>query len=320
MAYMNSNVTVDELLRHGTTRLRDAGVDLPEADAVALLASLCDGDADADAASASASASDHVGIGVISAAIADEFYQLVERCARHEPLGYVVGHTWFRGLKLSVGPEVYAPKPETHALLDFAAADVLEHASRNGSEGAKLLGADLCTGSGVVALSLAIEVGNVEMVAVELDEGAAAWAQKNFDAHASRLLDVGSNVVLQVCDVSTVTHRQLSLKRATFDFVASNPPYVGARGPTDESIKMFAPRVAFDGGSDGLDVIRAVVSAACDLLRPGGRVYIEHEEDQGFDGVDGGVPALLDRTGKFADVECVFDHTGRARVTAATFR
>ena len=313
MTSMSSNATVDRLLRDGAALLRAAGVDLPEAVAGSLLASL------QDAACATAPTSDNLDAAAISSTMADEFYRLVDRCARHEPLGYIVGHAWFRGLKLSVGPEVYAPKPETHALLDFATADLADYMSRNRSEQEQLLGADLCTGSGVVALTLATEVGNTEMIAVELDERAAAWAQKNVDAHASKLHDVGSNVRLEVCDVATVAQTALSLRRGAFDFVASNPPYVGARGPTDESIRKFAPAVAIDGGDDGLDVIRAVVSAACELLRPGGRLYIEHEDGQGFDAIDSGVPGLLEATGSFTAVEDIRDQRGRPRVAVATF-
>ena len=109
MTSMSSNATVDRLLRDGAALLRAAGVDLPEAVAGSLLASL------QDAACATAPTSDNLDAAAISSTMADEFYRLVDRCAGHEPMGYIVGHTWFRGLKLSVGPEVYAPKPETHA-------------------------------------------------------------------------------------------------------------------------------------------------------------------------------------------------------------
>ena len=82
----------------------------------------------------------------------------------------------------------------------------------------------------------------------------------------------------------------------------------------DESLAIVT-----DKDADGLDVIRAVVSAACELLRPGGRVYIEHEDDQGFSAIDSGVPGLLEATGSFTAVEDIRDQGGRPRVAVATF-
>lgn len=225
------------------------------------------------------------------------------------PIEYVNGFADFRGLRLEVGPGVYIPRPETGSLIDLAHELV-------GSQ-RPLLGVDLCSGSGVVALSLAVELCNVEMHAVEMDATAARWTQRNIRRHHARLTGVGSTVELHLSDALNAPNNALAHLRGRCDLVASNPPYVDADGPSIREIADFAPKVAINGGIDGMDVIRDVIAAASQLLRPGGLLLVEHEEDQGEGADHGGVPGLLRAHCGFRDVRDHRDEEAMPRVTTA---
>jgi len=192
---------------------------------------------------------------------ADQFMAWVERRAAGEPLAYLVGETEFRGRVFQVSPSVLIPRPETEVLIDLALARL------RGLAAPRVL--DLGTGSGIVAIALALECPAAAVVAVDLSPAALAVAANN----AGRL---GAKVDFRQSDWFA------SLSGEQFDLIVSNPPYVADGDPhlTLDGLP-FEPRMALTDGADGLDCIRRIVSAATAHLAAGGCLFFEHGYDQG---------------------------------------
>jgi release factor glutamine methyltransferase len=216
---------------------------------------------------------------------------LVERRARREPLQHLTGVAWFRHVDLAVGPGVFVPRPETELLAGWA----VEHAT----DGSVVV--DLCTGSGAIAKAVAVEAPGARVHAVELDEAAYSWAERNL---------AGTGVDLRHGDLATA----FDDLAGSVDVVICNPPYV----PLDawESVAPEArdhdPHLALFSGADGLDAIRVLERRAALLLRAGGVVGFEHADVQGES-----APAVFAATGRWADVRDHADLAGRPRYTTA---
>ncbi len=206
---------------------------------------------------------------------------LVERRCQREPLQHLTGSAGFRYLDVQVGPGVFVPRPETEVLVDVALQEPFGSA------------VDLCTGSAAIALSLATET-TAEVVAVEVDPQALEWARRN----AAGRVDV---LAADVCrdDLGYL---------GPVDLVVSNPPYIPeAMVPRDPEVALHDPPLALYGGADGLDVVRCVVAQARRMLRPGGRLLLEHGELQAAE--------IRDLLVGFDDVRTWQDLTGRDRIT-----
>jgi release factor glutamine methyltransferase len=209
----------------------------------------------------------------------EQLAEIVNQRCQRVPLQHLIGTAGFRYLTVQVGPGVFIPRPETEVLVDIALAEPFDSAI------------DLCTGSGAIALALATEAG-AQVVGVEKDPAALAWARRNAEGRIEL-------IEADVCH---------TLPLPPVDLVVSNPPYIpDAMVPRDPEVAEHDPRLALFGGEDGLDVIRCVVERARELLKPGGRVLIEHAEVQGR-----AVREVLDG---FDDVATYQDLTGRDRVT-----
>ena len=160
---------------------------------------------------------------------------------------------------------------------------------------------DLCTGSGAIAKSVAIEVPEADVYAVELDERAYAWAERNLG---------GTGVDLRHGDMASAFDDLLG----TVDVVVCNPPYVPLEAW--ESVAPEArdhdPHLALFSGDDGLEAIRVLAERAAVLLRPGGVVGVEHADVQGES-----APAVFAATGRWRDVADHTDLAGRARYLTA---
>jgi release factor glutamine methyltransferase len=227
---------------------------------------------------------------------AEAFGALVDqRCARI-PLQHLTGRAYFRRLSLVVGPGVFVPRPETEVVVEAA----LEEVSRATERGvAHPLVVDLCTGSGAIAASVAVEAPQAQVAAVELSEEAHGWAARNLK---------GLGVDLRLGD-ATAAFQDLD---GTVDVVVSNPPYIPHGAVIrDPEVLAHDPGLAlWGGGDDGLAVMRGVVARAVHLLRPGGLLVVEHADVQGP-----AVVALLERTGAFVEVADHVDLAGRDRFT-----
>jgi release factor glutamine methyltransferase len=282
---------VADLLRDARTRLAAAGVPSPATDAEQLAAH-------AFGSTRGELAADALGGRAVGPAEAAAFGELVAERARRVPLQHLVGRAAFRTVELAVGPGVFVPRPETEVVAGLA---VREAAALE-----QPLVVDLCTGSGAVAIAVAVEVPAARVVAVELDPLAHAWAGRNVDALAPRIdLRLGDAV-----GADTGVAADLA---GAVDVVVANPPYIpaGAR-PVDPEVAEYDPAIAlYGGGADGLDVPRGVVAAAAGLLRRGGLLVMEHGDAQG------GAARRLVAGGGWRDARTAEDLTGRPRAVLA---
>jgi release factor glutamine methyltransferase len=190
--------------------------------------------------------------------VGDELERLVGRRRRGEPLAYLARSQEFYSLALRVTPAVLIPRPETELLVDEA----LAHLPRG--EPRRVL--DLGTGSGAIALAIKHERAVAKVTASDVSEAALTVARAN----AQRL-------ALEVRFVESDWFAALAGER--FDVILCNPPYVAADDPAFEQLG-FEPRLALDGGADGLDALRAVLSAARVHLLADGLLMLEHGHDQ----------------------------------------
>ena len=227
---------------------------------------------------------------------AGTFQRLVLRRGSREPLQHLTGVVGFRGLELLVGPGVFVPRPETEILV--------EHALRLLPAGPSRV-VDLGTGSGAIALAIAAERPDAEVVGVERSPAALPWTRRNAE------LAGAPNARIVEGDLADA----LGEWDGVVDVVVSNPPYVpDGMVPRDPEVERFDPAVALYGGPDGLDPMRAVVVTAERLLHAGGGLAVEHGELQGAE-----VRALLDPE-RWAEARTHPDLTGRDRVTTARLR
>ena len=268
--------------RQGAALLRDAGVASPERDADLLLAHV-------------------LGVGLgrlplvddLSAEQHEQYVALLARRSTREPLQYLTGTAAFRHVELAVGPGVFVPRPETELLAGWA----VEQASVLDSP----VVVDLCTGSGAIARAVVDEVPAADVHAVELDEGALAWAERNL---------AGTGVDLRHGDLATAFDDLLG----AVDVVVCNPPYIPLEAW--ESVAAEArdhdPHLALFSGQDGLDAIRVLEQRAALLLRPGGVVGSEHADVQGES-----APGVFAASGRWVDVADHRDLAGRARYVTA---
>jgi release factor glutamine methyltransferase len=224
----------------------------------------------------------------------------VRRRAAGEPLQYVTGEVAFRHLVVKVRPGVLIPRPETEVLVDA----VLPELQRVVGERGQAVVADLCTGSGCIALSLASECPGTAVFATDLSPLAVEIAAEN----AARLGLADA--------VSTLTGDLFSAlpedARGTLDVIVSNPPYVPSEDVPDlpAEVAGFEPHLALDGGMDGLDVFRRILAGGRGWLRPGGLLAVELDERMVR-------KAAAEAVEWYEDVTVVSDLTGRDRILSA---
>jgi len=182
---------------------------------------------------------------------------LVKRRRAREPIAYLRGEREFYGRTFRVDPRVLIPRPDTEALVDVA----LER-SAHVSLSMRLL--DLCTGSGCVAVTMARQRPTSRVVATDISLDALAVARDN-------ALRLGAyNVELRASDLFAAVPER-------FDVVTANPPYIATAEVETlmPDVRDFEPRLALDGGDDGLELIRRIVTRAPDHLHPGGVLAME---------------------------------------------
>ena len=216
--------------------------------------------------------------------------ELLRRRTNGEPLQYITGIAGFSGVELFVGPGVFIPRPETETVAEVA----MSHLPEGG------LIVDLGTGSGAIALAIAVERQDARIYATEQSAQAFQWAEKNRSALAAGVKLLRGDLFLPL---------SADLK-GTIDVVVSNPPYVASaearRLPTE--VLDHEPPEALFAGDDGLAVIRRISTDAPEWLTEGGWLVLEIGEEQAE-----GATTIVRRAG-FNDVAVGRDLAGRDRV------
>jgi len=191
--------------------------------------------------------------------------------ARREgvPIAYITGEREFYGLPLQVSRDVLIPRSETELLVDLAREVVARADGADAENDGRLRIVDLGTGSGAVAVALAVNCPRAEVWAVDRSAAALAVACRNAARHGATVRFVASDWFA-------------ALGEERFDLVAANPPYVAAEDPhLQQGDLRFEPRTALCGGRDGLDELAAIIRGAPRHLTPEGWLLLEHGFDQG---------------------------------------
>lgn len=224
-----------------------------------------------------------------------EFRRLLERRAAGEPAAYIAGHREFMGLDFLVGPAVLIPRPETELLVEKA-LEIL-----------KALPApvvvDVGAGSGAIAVSLAVLLDSAKVYATDISPEALAVAGQNAARHG-----VAGRVEFRQGDLLAPL---LAVPVLKVDLVAANLPYVpsGEIPRLMKGVRDYEPRLALDGGPDGLEHYRRLIPQARELLRDGGRLLMEMAPGQG--------PELKNILGSGWRAEVLSDLAGRERLVIA---
>ncbi len=225
----------------------------------------------------------------LSAEQAARYAGLLERRAAGEPVAYLLGEREFYGRSFRVSPAVLIPRPETELIVDLVKARVAP-----GTAPAVL---DLGTGSGALAVTLALEIPAARVTAVDLSPAALEVARANAAALGA-----------QVSFVESDWFAAVGAER--FEIIVSNPPYIVDDDPhLAEGDVRFEPRSALASGRSGLDDLTLITAAAPAFLAPGGWLLMEHGYDQAE-----AVRALLGAAG-FVAVESARDLAGIERVS-----
>ena len=237
------------------------------------------------------------------------FSALVGRRMRGEPIQYLTGRTEFYGRGFEVSPAVLIPRPETERLVDHARPylDGL-HRERTGSPAVRF--ADIGTGSGVLAVTLALECPFARGYATDVSPGALEVARRNAEnllenRHSRITLMQGS--LLAPLD---------ALAPHALDLIVANPPYVTSRemDGLPEDVRGYEPRLALHGGEDGLECHRALIEQAPKYLNEGGMIALEIGAGQ-----SAAVTRLMTDRRAYGNVEIVKDYNGLDRIVSAIY-
>ena len=208
--------------------------------------------------------------------------------ASGKPLWYIVGDTEFYGYTIKVDNRVLIPRPETEELCEYAISQL--------SEGDRVL--DLCTGSGAIAITLAKKT-KAEVYASDISLEALALATENATLNQANVTFIESDLFSQI--------------EGQFNVIISNPPYIPTADieELEVSVKDYEPRLALDGGADGLDYYRKIASLAKEYLVGGGYLFMEFGINQATD-----VKEILMQEG-YSEIEVKKDLCGKERMIKA---
>lgn len=236
--------------------------------------------------------------------LSESQYQQIEagamRLATGEPLQYILGEAEFMGRVFTCDRRSLVPRPETEQLTDWMLADASLWQVPSPTV------ADVGTGSGCIAVSLALERPEGCYLATDTSTAALALARENAARHG-----VLPRISLVACDLLSTVPPETNF--ASLDAVVSNPPYVRTAdwAQLDKSVRDFEPRTALDGGPDGLVIIRRLMTQTFQALKPGGVFFLEIGADQGAAVLD------LARAAGFIESQLRPDLAGKDRMVRA---
>jgi release factor glutamine methyltransferase len=282
-------VTVGQLLKEGTERLENVGVSTPRLDAEVLLYNLLD--------------VERIYLHTypekeVSKETEESFWSGIEKREKFMPIQYIVNKQEFMGLDFDVEEGVLIPRGDTEILVEKV-IDIYEKEFSPNS--VKIM--DIGTGSGAIVVSLAKFINNAILTAIDISPKALEIAKKNANANG-----VEKRITFHLGSLFNPIKGEDEYK--TYDFIISNPPYIprAVVETLDPWVKDYEPRLALDGGEDGLDFYREITITAKDYLKEEGWLLFEIGYDQGES-----VSALLNMNG-FRDVKVLQDLAGLHRV------
>lgn len=287
-------------LKEATGILSNAGIENPERDAESAL-SICMGIERVILYRDNPDISDEINTKIDA---------LLKRRTGREPLQYILGYTEFYGLKIKVGPGVLIPRPETELLAEEAIKTVTSHKSQGTGENkdasfilhpSSLMILDLCTGSGCIAIALAKEFPDARVYGTDMSADALLYAKENAELNNIR------NITFLKGDLFK------PVKYMRFDMIVSNPPYIRTYDikSLQPEISEWEPVAALDGGEDGLDYYRKIISGAGDYLKENGILLLEIGIGQA-----GSIREMAEDEG-FAGIHVLKDYAGIERIVKA---
>ena len=247
--------TITEALRDSTSRFRQAGIESPDLDARLLLK---------DAGRFSRNELISRQNARLTPDVLAKFEAYVERRIEHEPVHRILGKREFYGREFLLSKDTLVPRPDTETVIDVALQEI-------GDRSAELSILDLGTGSGVIAVTLACELDNASLVAVDISSEALVTAKQN-----AIDLGVGERIRFLQGDLFQPVDEG-------FDLIVSNPPYIRSDdlGGLQAEVRLHDPELALDGGKDGLKFYKQIFEGGSRLLRDSGVICVEIGQDQG---------------------------------------
>lgn len=231
----------------------------------------------------------------------EQFRQAVRERAERRPLQYILGSWDFMGLTLAVGEGVLTPREDTVTLVETVARRATAGVSCGNPAEVKAVGLDLCAGSGAVALGLASLLPRIEMTCIELSPAAFSYLTQNLAAYSQYAVKAKQGDIL-------LAETAARFADGSVDILTANPPYIKtAELPGLQKEVQREPKLALDGGEDGLVFYRAICERWVRKLRPGGLMAVEIGEEQGES-----VSALFRACG-LREVEVYQDLAGKDR-------
>ncbi|MEB2334057.1 MAG: peptide chain release factor N(5)-glutamine methyltransferase [Anaerolineaceae bacterium] len=194
------------------------------------------------------------------------------RLENGEPFPYVLGRWEFFGLEFEITPDVLIPRPETELLVEKAIAFLQKNPSQTNV-------ADIGTGSGAITVSIAVNVPNANILAADISAKALQVAKQNAEKH-----NASERIEFVECDLlpeSKVESQMSDHRSSTFDLVCSNLPYIPTNTLKHLPVYQREPTLALDGGEDGLDTFRKLLSIVPDRLAPNALILLEIESTLG---------------------------------------
>ncbi|MBN1765122.1 MAG: peptide chain release factor N(5)-glutamine methyltransferase [Sedimentisphaerales bacterium] len=229
-----------------------------------------------------------------------EFRELVRRCGKHEPCAYLTGKSFFYSLELEVTPSVLIPRPETEVLVSEAINTLRRQSVRPVQD---VL--DVGTGSGCIAVAIAENVIETEILATDRSAAAVEVARRNIEKYnlQARVSVLQSDIFEQVARAD----------KGVFDLIVSNPPYISNEefSRLESNVRDYEPEEALRGGEDGLEFYRRIISQGQSYLAEDGSLMLEVAYNQAERVVE-----IMEEYGYLKDIQTIKDSLGHQRVVS----
>ena len=246
----------------------------------------------------------------------EAYFDLIAKRAERTPLQHITGEQEFMGLTFTVSKDVLIPRQDTETMVE----DAIELATKGTLRGSEYSGGkamksggeilDLCCGSGVIGISLAKNLPKAKATCSDVSEAALKVAKENATRNGCKVKFVQSDLF-----ESKAFNGALGKKK--FDLIISNPPYIESAEieKLEPEVREHEPRIALDGGGDGLEFYRKIAEHAPSHLKKGGVLMLEI----GYNQKDA-VSEILEQTGAYDRIIGLADLAGRDRIVVATLK